>query len=66
MRNEDESLIEVDADLVHETPMAYLVRDAEGREHWIPKSQVRECRFGMDSHIAMLVPEWLAEERELV
>lgn len=63
--------------LVHTTAAAYLVRNVDGEECWIPKSQVDYIEFGADliddathrpmkeiSRISM--PEWLAEKNNLI
>ena len=55
----DQVDIEFD-DVVHETEKAYLI-SVDGNEIWIPKSQIIE----MDDS-TMTIPEWLAEENDLI
>lgn len=59
-------LCAVDFDeIVHETDLAYLVRDGDGDEHWLPKSQC-EVIATNTCYITMQMPEWLAEEKGLI
>ena len=62
--------------LVHSTSKAYLIRNEDGEECWIPKSQVQDIRFGKDitdddgkpvKEIASItIPEWIAEQKGFV
>jgi len=56
--------------LITETNLAYLVRNEDGDEEWIPKSQVINIIFGDSKEIneepvkeilSLEVPQWLAE-----
>lgn len=66
-----------DLTLLHQTSRAYLVRDHDKNEHWIPISQVEYIEFGKDlideeSHrpikeiTRLTIPEWIAEEKGLI
>ena len=62
-----EPLIELDAELVHETEDAYLLDfDGDplgGEGHvWLPKSR---CDFDSDNGVVRL-PEWLALKKGLI
>jgi hypothetical protein len=71
----NESTIIFDLMLVHSTNMAYLVRDVDDNEAWIPKSQVRDISFGDDISddqgnrlkeiLSIEIPIWLAEDKGL-
>lgn len=63
--------------LLHKTNKAYLVRDNDKYECWIPISQVESIEFGKDlideeSHqpvkeiYRLTIPEWIAEEKGLL
>lgn len=56
-----EATVDLDGEVVHETDDAYLFSDGE-RRVWLPKSQ---CEWDPDAK-KMIVPVWLAEDRELV
>jgi hypothetical protein len=60
-------LTEIEVQIQHETGMAVLVKNADGRKAWLPLSQVevRPCENGSGLNVIEL-PEWLAEEKELV
>jgi len=72
-----ETTIIEDLVLVHSTDQAYLVRDDQGEEYWIPKSQVVSISFGenidlgndgeiLKEIIELEIPEWLAEDKGLI
>lgn len=52
--------VEVDASLINESDGAYLIEDAEGKEHWVPKSLARY------DHGTIEVQEWKAQELGLI
>lgn len=55
-------ITDIACDLIHETEKAYKVRDGDGKEHWLPKSQ---CEYDTnDKTFAM--PTWLAKEKGLI
>lgn len=53
-------LVDISAELRHETPNAYLIHDGD-RQVWVPKSLVDH-----DGRITFTMPEWLAIEKELI
>jgi len=53
-------LIEIAAEIRHETEKAYLLFDGT-REAWVPKSQVEDNGDG-----TFTMPTWLAERAEFV
>ncbi len=53
-------LIDIAAELRHETPKAFLLFDGT-REVWVPKSQVENNGDG-----TFAMPEWLAEDKGLI
>jgi hypothetical protein len=62
--------VELELQLLGETPAAYLVRDGDedgDREVWLPKSQVWVLSGGqIDKVMRVEVPEWLAIDKGLV
>ena len=65
----EENQVTVELLLVHETENAYQVENPNAHKLWIPKSQADELkRFndGLETIVVMDVPEWLAEENELI
>lgn len=65
--------VEVSVVVVHETPRAYLVTEADDdkQEYWLPKSQC-EIIDWTNNHTkrgrvaTASIPEWLAEEKGLL
>lgn len=53
-------LIDISAELRHETDSAYLIFDGD-QEAWVPKSLVE-----WDGEMTFTMPEWLAKEKELI
>lgn len=65
--------IDIAVVVVHETPRAYLVADADtdgSIEHWLPKSQTQiewsKARTKRGRIATVTIPEWLAEEKGLM
>ena len=62
----DSEIVEIAADIVHETEAAWLIFDGT-KEVWLPKSQ---CSFtpsrGDNLHGVFDVPIWLASKRGLI
>jgi hypothetical protein len=62
--------VELELQLLGETPEAFLVRDGDedgDPEVWLPKSQVEVLSGGqIDRPIRLEVPEWLAIDKGLV
>ena len=55
-----------DVTFIRETDMAILV-EVEGDEFWLPKSQIDWLGCAEEGdEIEVRVPEWLAEEKELM
>lgn len=54
------NLVDIEAELQHETDMAFLL-NAEGVQVWVPKSLVENNEDG-----TFTLPEWLAMEKGLV
>ena len=52
--------VEISAELVHETDLAWLIDDG-GKRHWLPKSQ---CEY--DGKVTFSVPGWMCVEKGLV
>jgi len=52
--------VEVFCEITHETAKAYQVSDGV-KTVWVPKSQVKH-----DGNGVFTMPEWLAEEKELL
>lgn len=53
-------IIEIAADLRHETEKAFLLYDGS-KEIWVPKAQVENNNDGTFS-----MPEWLAMDKEFI
>lgn len=53
-------LVEIAAELRHETDKAYLLFDGT-RTAWVPKSQVEDNGDG-----TFTMPEWLAQDKEFI
>ncbi len=53
--------IDIAAELIHETPDAYLIEPPDGKRVWLPKSR---CQY--DGKCVFTMPEWLAEQKDLV
>ncbi len=60
--------------LINSTAKAYLVRDEDGDDVWIPRSQVIGITFGKDiivngmpakEILELELPQWLAEDKNL-
>lgn len=62
----ENNMVEVTVDIKKETPQAFLVTDGD-IEAWIPKSQInRLTRVAYNNTTVIEIPEWLAEDRELI
>lgn len=60
MTSSRSDIVDIHADLKHETEKAYLISDGS-REAWIPKSQ---CERNDDGTFSM--PEWIAMDKGLI
>lgn len=54
----DSKLIEIAAEIRHETDGAFLLDDGSGKPQWVPKSQVEDNEDG-----TFTMPTWLAREK---
>ena len=64
-------LVEIDAEEVRRTIAAILIKDADGRKHWLPLSQIEILEEeDVDSNeeplVKFMIPEWLAIKHGLV
>jgi hypothetical protein len=60
MNDPSQQLVDVTAQIRHETDKAYLLFDGT-REAWVPKSQVENNEDG-----TFTMPVWLAEDKEFI
>lgn len=60
MSSGESNLVDIAAELRHETPKAFLIFDGE-KEIWLPKSQVENNDDG-----TFAMPEWLALDKGLI
>lgn len=51
-------------EFVRETDKAILVREAEGEEFWLPKSQI-EYEKKPNGNVEVTMPIWLASEKKI-
>lgn len=65
--------IEISCVFVHKTNGAILIKETEDHEEsiWIPISQISDCDKNLQDlkkgdFITITIPEWLAEEKELM
>lgn len=56
----DSKLVDIAAQLRHETPAAFLIFDGTKQE-WVPKSQVEDNKDG-----TFTMPEWLAQAKGFI
>lgn len=56
--------VEVSCTVQHETPKAILIV-VGAKRHWLPKSLIEVTRVE-DATAAVLLPEWLANQRGLI
>lgn len=59
-----ERLTDVVCILKHETKAAWLVNNGD-KDVWLPKSQC-EIELGKNMSCVVTLPEWLAQEKELI
>lgn len=59
-------LIKIDIEIVKETDMAFLTTDGVIKA-WLPKSQIESNELlEVGGTYTIEIPEWLAEEKELI
>lgn len=63
MKNHD--IIEISCQKKHETDKAILVVNLKNKDVWLPKSQI-EIDSDSKGIVELQLPEWLAEEKELI
>lgn len=56
--------IEIFVEVKHETELGILVSDGLN-QFWLPKSQI-EIEYRKDGHAEITLPQWLAEEKEII
>lgn len=61
MVKRNHELVDIDCVVHHETDAAYLIHNGK-KKVWVPKSRVE---WNSDNR-TMTMPEWLAEEKELI
>lgn len=61
----DTKLIEIACELRHETGKAFLIFDGT-REAWLSKSLTEEQLDGRGKLVGVIIPEWLAKQKELI
>ena len=62
-------IVDLDLEFLVETESAMKFRDAYGKEAWLPKSQIDTGMAGTPKPhelVAVSLPQWLAEEKDLV
>lgn len=67
-RLESDEYAYIDCQVRHVTERAVLVHDSK-REAWIPRSQIEDldpASLVVGSHVELLIPTWLAEDKGLV
>lgn len=58
-------IIEIEGEVIIETDLAIMINAEGGDEIWLPKSQLEDWPdVGDEGEI--LLPRWLAEEKELI
>ena len=59
-------MVEISGELIHETDEAILIDDGN-RRVWLPRSQIEMDGTAFAGYnIKISVPEWLAQEKELI
>lgn len=62
----NDGLAELDCKVLHETTKAYKV-EIGGKEHWVPKSMVKDyCEESDGTISSIFVPEWFATKEGMV
>lgn len=58
-------IVDISCKIKHETEKAILVTNLKNKDIWIPKSQI-EIDSNSRGIINFQIPEWLAEDKELI
>jgi hypothetical protein len=69
MSNKQHSRVEIEVEYVHQTENALRVSDGTNDSIWLPKSQIEydeDIELTKGKMISVTMPDWLAEEKELV
>lgn len=62
-----DSTVELDLEVIAETDEAIMVRDGDGTQAWLPKSQIQQPEGYENCQCQTIeVPEWLAIKEGLV
>lgn len=66
----DSKLVDISAELKHETDRAYLINDGTS-DVWLPKSQVEKAEVRAEgiprqTIFEFTMPEWLAKDKGLI
>jgi len=61
----DGDLIEIDVEVVAETPKAMLITDGK-KEVWIPRSQIKDYSEESGKVTSIFLTEWMATEKGLI
>lgn len=65
IKDGDKYLVEIDVDQISGTRDAIFISNGS-QEAWIPKSQITDLERDNGKLISIIIPEWLAIEKELV
>jgi len=52
-------------EMVKESEKAILIKTKDGKEHWIPKSQIKS-KVTIGNTVEMKIPEWIADEKGIL
>ena len=61
----DGDLVEITIPITHQTEKAILTVSESAKPVWIPKSQIVEIEFH-GGEATIIIPEWLAYDKELI
>lgn len=61
----NKEMVEFELEQIRETDAAYLLADG-ACEVWIPKSQIEEEETMPNGLLRIVIPEWLANAKELI
>ncbi len=59
-------LVDIQCEILNETDKAVRVENLKGKSVWLPKSQIEIERVGKAGGDLLVMPEWLALEKELI
>lgn len=58
-------MIEIEVEILAETPKAIRVSDGETTD-WIPRSMISNMEMKRDKFAEITIPEWFAQERGFI